>query len=387
MSLRRLFEVGCDYLKLTFDSSVVPGDWYILPKKYQIPKSTNNAFSFGMLGAQSINEFPQFGYPKDTTFADFIIKMKDVFNGKVLMNQNTGQLRFERRDFSTTPATYQLPPVRNTTYQLNTNEIYSNFFVEFSTDVMESNTITQYGGTSYQVIQTPIAVANSNNYKLLKGFKQVQLPYALGKRKTELTTVEKVFDTLLEGLDLIVNPVVEGLNATIGILNDYIDLANSFFTFIEDVATFTGADFAFDFPNIPTINPIDYTPLGSLIDNRIGMLMLENDFFMQDKLLCLSSDGKMKETQPTGKYLYENFYVIDVINNQWKLQEFDTLPFTLDDYLKVKDNPNAFDENGQNIKLESFIFNPWQETASAKIRKRYIYDANLQQQYIEPNGE
>jgi hypothetical protein len=176
MSLRKLFEKGCSYLGLTFDSSVVPSDWYILPKKYQIPVSTSNAYPFGMLGAQSINEFPQFGYPKDTTFADFIIKMKDVFNGKVLMNQNTGELRFERRDFSTTPATYQLPPVRNTTYQLNTNEIYSNFFVEFATDVMESNTITQYGGTSYQVIQTPIFTANINNYKLLKGIRQVQLP-------------------------------------------------------------------------------------------------------------------------------------------------------------------------------------------------------------------
>jgi hypothetical protein len=84
MKLRTLFEKGCQYLNLTFDSTVVPSDWVILPKKFRVPPTTNNAFDFGMLGALSTSEFPQYGYPKDMTFSDFIIKMKDLFKSVLI---------------------------------------------------------------------------------------------------------------------------------------------------------------------------------------------------------------------------------------------------------------------------------------------------------------
>lgn len=382
MKLRTLFEKGCQYLGLTFDSTVVPSDWVILPKKFRVPPSTTNAFDFGMLGALSSSEFPQYGYPKDMTFSDFIIKMKDLFNGKVLMNSSTGNMRFERKDYSTIPPQYTLPPIMNTTYRLNTSEIYSNLFIEFQTDVMESNTITQYKGTSYQVLQSQISSVNPQ-FKLLKGLKQVELAYALGKRKTELTTVEKVFDFMLDAIDVLLVPTVQAINFSISVVNDIVDAINDFIKFLEDLGDLPSIGFSFDFPEIPTINPIEYTPIGSLIDNRIGMLMLENDFFTQDKLLAVDDDGKLKVEQPTAKYVYENFYIIEIINNQWKLQDFDRIPFTLTDYLMVKDNPNATDD----MKLESFIFNPWDETASAKTRKLYIYNENLQRTYVEQSGE
>ena len=382
MKLRTLFEKGCQYLNLTFDSTVVPSDWVILPKKFRVPPTTNNAFDFGMLGALSTSEFPQYGYPKDMTFSDFIIKMKDLFNGKVLMNASSGNMRFERKDYSIVPPQYTIPPIMNTTYRLNTSEIYSNLFIQFQTDVMESNTITQYKGTSYQVLQSQITSANPQ-FKLLKGLKQVELAYALGKRKTELTTVEKVFDFMLDAIDILLVPTVQAINFSISVVNDIIDSINDFIEFLEDLGDLPGIDLSFDFPEIPTINPIEYTPIGSLIDNRIGMLMLENDFFTQDKLLAVDDNGKLKEEQPSAKYVYENFYIIEIINNQWKLQDYDRIPFTLTDYLMVKDNPNATDD----MKLESFIFNPWDETASAKTRKLYIYNENLQRTYVEQSGE
>jgi hypothetical protein len=308
--------------------------------------------------------------------------MKDLFNGKVLMNSSTGNMRFERKDYSTIPPQYTLPPIMNTTYRLNTSEIYSNLFIEFQTDVMESNTITQYKGTSYQVLQSQISSVNPQ-FKLLKGLKQVELAYALGKRKTELTTVEKVFDFMLDAIDELIVPTVQAINFSISVINDIVDAINNFIEFLEDLGDLPLIGFGFDYPEIPTINPIEYTPIGSLIDNRVGMLMLENDFFTQDKLLAVDDDGKLKVEQPTAKYVYENFYIIEIINNQWKLQDFDRIPFTLTDYLMVKDNPNATDD----MKLESFIFNPWDETASAKTRKLYIYNENLQRTYVEQSGE
>ena len=188
---------------------------------------------------------------------------------------------------------------------------------------------------------------------------------------------------MLDAIDILLVPTVQAINFSISVVNDIIDAINDFIEFLEDLGDLPGINLSFDFPEIPTINPIEYTPIGSLIDNRIGMLMLENDFFTQDKLLAVDDNGKLKEEQPSAKYVYENFYIIEIINNQWKLQDFDRIPFTLTDYLMVKDNPNATDD----MKLESFIFNPWDETASAKTRKLYIYNENLQRTYVEQSGE
>ena len=378
IKLRTLFEKGCQFLNLTFDSSVIPNDWYILPKKYVVPPNPNSSDGLGILGAFTPNEFPQFGYPKES-FSEFIIKMKDLFNGKVLMNESLGNLRFERRDFSTTPATYIMPPVENTTYELNTNEFISNLLIEFNTDVSESNTITQYLGTGYQITQRPINIINPENI-LMKGLRMVNVQYALGKRKTELTTVENLFDNLLEALDAVLMPFIFAINLAIAVANGLIDIINDFIDFI-------GGFVDFDFPNIPNIIPIEYTGFGLVFDNRIGMLLLEHDYFMQDKLLRLTPDGKLTETQPSAKLLYDNYYNIEILNNQWKLQNFETVPFTTSDYLQVKDNPNAFDINAMPIKLESVIYSPWNKIASVKTRVQYTYSTNIQRIANEPTGE
>jgi hypothetical protein len=387
IKLRTLFEKGCAHLNLTFDSSIIPEDWVILPKKYVIPANPDNSDGLGILGAFQPNEFPQFGYPKEN-FSDFIIKMKDLFNGKVLMNPNTGHLRFERRDYSTVAPQYMLPPIENTSYQLNTSEIYSNLDITFLTDTVESNTITQYKGTGYQIIQRPAFILRPE-FVLMKGLREVNISYALGKRKTELTTVEKIFDTLLEALDTALMPVIFSINTSIALVNDLIDIINDFIAFLEAVndLPLIGDIFSFDFPSIPTIEPIPYSSFGLIFDNRIGMLLLENDYFMQDKLLRIISDGRLHETQPSARLLYNNYYNIEMVNNQWKMQSFDKVPFVTADYLMVKDNPNAYDENGNIIKIESVIYSPWTKIASIKTRRQNNYTNNLILKEVEPSGE
>ena len=80
-------------------------------------------------------------------------------------------------------------------------------------------------------------------------------------------------------------PLIQAVNATISVINDVIEFINDFFDFLDSVAGFTGIDLGINFPNIPEIKKIVYEPLGDIIGNRIGMLLLENDHFMQDKLL------------------------------------------------------------------------------------------------------
>jgi hypothetical protein len=379
--LRRLFEVGCNYLGVKFDSSIITNDLVILPKKYVIPKGIQEHQLTGLIGATYPNQYPQYGYPQGS-FAEFINNQKLLFNGKVIMDfDNSGNpiMRFERIDKSYKQPSYKMPDLMNTSYKLNTNEFISNLFVTYQSDTTEENTITQYGGTSYQVTVTPKTYQNKD-FLLMRGLNTISIPYALGKRKTELTPIEKIFDTAGETIDAIVQPAVNAVNAAISGINKIMKKITDFISFIGGIV---GLD-NFEKPEIPTIN---YTPLGTLLDTRIGMLSLSKDWFMTDKILSIENDGHLKSQQPTAKWIYDNFYFVNMDDNQFKLKQFSTVPFTLEDYQKVKNNPNAYDVNGNVIKLESVKFNIWNETAEINTKQPYIYTNNLNYAKLEPSGE
>jgi len=382
ISIKRLFERGCQQLGLTFQSSIILASDHILPAKYQVPKNTTNPFNLDILGAFTPNEFLQYGFPNGT-FADFIIKMKDLYNGKVLFDGTT--LRFERKDFSLANPQYTLPNVINTKYTLNASDFTSNFFATFQTDLSEINTITQFQGTSYQVTITPQSFINAD-LVLTKGLKQVNFAYALGKRKVDLTSVERLFDNIAGLIDGAVQVGVNIVNTVVSVLNDIIDGINNLVDFFEDLGGLVGFDITV--PDIPQIPAVNYTPIGSLLDDRIGMLLLEKDSFMVDKILRLEANGKLSPTQPSAKEMYDNFYSIDYFT-QYKLQNWDGIPFTLQNFNQIRNNPRAYTPQGQTCDILSAEYNIWNERAEATIKTRtpFTYTTNLLKKYAEPTGE
>jgi len=375
-----LFERGCQYLGLSFQSSIINYKDHILPAKYHVPKNPSNPFDFDLLGAFTPGEFIQYGFPAGT-FADFIIKQKDLYNGKVLFDGNT--LRFERKDFTLATPQYTLPNIINTKYTLNTDEFTSNFLASFQTDVTESNTITQYLGTSYQVTIRP-NFWNNTDFILMKGLKRVDFAYALGKRKTELTAVERVFDNINQQIDNVVGTVIGLLNDVIYVLNDIIDGINAVVEFFEDLGGLVGFDI--EVPNIPQLPSIGYEPLGGLIDDRIGMLLLEKDSFLIDKILRVESDGKLSEQQPSAKEQYNLFYAIDFFT-QYKFQDWELIGFNLTDFNNTRNNPRAYLPNGDICDILVNDYNIWDKRATIKTRNNYIYTTNLNYTYAEPTGE
>jgi hypothetical protein len=377
--IRTLFIRGCQYLGLSFQSSIILANDVILPKKYYVPKNPSNPFNLDLLGAFTPNEFVQYGFP-DGTFADFIIKMKDLYNGKVLFNGN--QLLFERKDFQIATPQYTIPSVINTKYQLNTDEFTSNFVCTFQTDVSESNTITEYLGTNYQVTLRPINIINSQ-FVLMKGLNQVEFAYALGKRKLELTAVERFFDEINEQIDNVVGGAVNLLNTIIYVINDVIDGINDIVDFFEDLGGLVG--FNITIPDIPQIPEIPYSPLGELLDNRIGMLLLEKDSFMVDKLLRIETDGKLTTTQPSARQQFDMFYTIDYFT-QYKYQDWAGLPFNTNSFNQIRLNPLVFN-NGVVGLIESAQYNIWNKICDIKTKTPYIYTTNLIKTFNEPTGE
>lgn len=381
MQVKKIFERACQHLGLTFQSSIISEDEYILPKKRSVPVNPQNQFNYGVLGAFSPNEFVQYGYP-DETFAEFITKQKTRYNGKILFDGNT--MLFERIDFYSGTPQLNLPNIINDDYTLNSGDFVSNMLISYQTDLSESNTITEYIGTSYQTIFKPQTVINQN-FVLMKGIKRIELDYALGKRKNDLTRVEEIIKDLAQVIDVLISGAAFVINTFVSVINAILDGINAFINFFEDLGGLVGFDF--DVPDIPNIEPFEPIDLSDIIENRVGMLSLEKDSFQVDKVLWLTSgDYKLTQPQPSAKQVYNEFYDFENFN-QYKIKNWEEIPFTLTDYLQVKNNPRAITPDGIVAKLVSVKFNPYNSLATIISKEPYIYTTNLIKTHIETNGE
>ena len=143
--------------------------------------------------------------------------------------------------------------------------------------------------------------------------------------------------------------------------------------------------------NPDPIKEINYTPIGELIDNRIGMLMLENDFINTPKILLIEEKGdpintKVKSTNQStlnSVYLYNNFHFIDSFDskiydktNQYRIFEVENVPFCYDDYIKVKNNNKLRDGEKEGL-IDSLSWNIFNQTANIKYIINEIYTNNL----------
>lgn len=401
--LKRIFERGCAYFGLTFQSTIFDSLDYqkivLIPNKYQLQDSgeTTNVLqalggaviSAGIRGFTTPDVNIQEGYYKGT-FGDFLRAMKTMFNAKVVLKD--GVLIFERRDFNTSTALYQLPDLRNDFYQLNTSEIKSNYLIEFQTDLNDKNTIERFKGANYQVTTRPILV-NNKEYLLLKNFERASIPFALGKRKETLTVPENILSNIIDIVNIplnlmgvIINGAINGINAIIEIVNDIFDKLDTI-----------GIDLGVDIPTIPAFTPPQIT---NPISNRIGMLLLENDYIDTAKLVIIDEGSEAKfnkvttnnETFLSAKKLWLDYHYINSFaeingkHNQWKKYNYTGVPFCFNDYLLVKNDNKIKTPDGIDAELLSLQWNVYEQIADIRFRVNEKYTNNLTIQAYEPDG-
>jgi hypothetical protein len=374
MRVKDLLEVGCSHFGYTFQSSIFSGDLkdlVILPEKYQNPDTD------GILGFLNPNQPDMRGYYKGT-FGQLLRDLKLIFNAKIIIDN--GKLIFERRDYDLYPATtYQLPDLRNDWNGFNTSEFNSGFYIKFQTDINDKNTIDSYTGTAYQITFQPNIIGNKNNL-LFKGYETLNIPFALGKRKTYLTFPEQVFQVIFDTFSAVVNiyvtiinAAIDGLNAVIGVINDLIDAL----AVIGILIPFS----------VGAINHIQPVVLGSLMTDRIGMLMLENDFVDTPKMFIINEGAIPRKTDVvetlTAKYLWENYKYIDSFmpisgkHNQYILKNHDNVPFCFDDYEKVKLDNRILTNFGESALVDSLEWDVYNQSAKVKYRVNKLYYNNF----------
>jgi len=391
MRWQRLLELGAGELGKSFVSTVFDEKKYedtiIIPAKYKTIEDVKIPLLKGFTSPQNDGN----GYYQGS-FRDLLATSKQIINGK--FNSTDGELKMERRDKNDSSATYTLPDVELRRFRTNMGEFISNHSVRFKTDLSETNTIDQYEGTETVRTTQPQTVTNKDMV-LMKGFKDTAIPFALAKRKETLTGIEKVFSVLFKIFAAVANAVIKAVNAVIKVRNKIIKKLKKL---AKKLKTF-GIRFKIKAEPIPLIQAITFNPL----ENRIGMMILSNDYFEVPKIASfdITSDPKLTKLKSdndqiwNSETIYNEFHAIDSFTpnekkglkgNQWVRYSIEVAGLCKEDIVKLINNNFIFTHDGRTAKLESLRWNTYTEAAEMDIRIHQLLTDNLIDTITTPDG-
>jgi len=336
MTIKRMFETGLNYLGLGFQSTIF--DDPLFKKSVFLPSKSKRGGLFG--------NTDKFGNPNQNSsvynFGDFIRTMLTMFNADYKIENNT--FVFERRDYWDNLSTYILPDVetnqtaRLSELQYNTNEFVKNYFISFQTDVQDQNTLDNFAGTNYQVINEPITVTN-NQMTSGKGLAQIRPPFARATRKESLTIYEK---SLLE-IAKLTDKLAKVINQR---------------------------------PN-----------LAGLITNRVGMMSQSSDTTTVDKFIFIENQ-QMSATQISAELLWNRFHFIEsfaeitgtdgkIYHNQQIIRSAEKIPFCLTDWNQLLNNNKFTTTTGQTGEIISIDWDFQIGLANIQYKIKQLYTKNL----------
>lgn len=327
MSFKRMFERGCQHLGMTFQSTIPELDWIHIPRK------DKKGGSSGERGFPSNSE-PIY------VFGDLIREMKKKFNADYRIKNNV--FIFERQDKFKYPSPYQMPDFFVDQDRLldprkhNADEIIANYNIYWALDIQDQNTLDVVDGRVFQAITSPIATKNTE-LVVIKGLAEIQIPFSMGLRKDNLTTVEKILKTLAS--------VVDGLTGIFGGGTNY----------------------------------------GSRIEARVGSLLMSSHFLTSGKVVKMSG-SRLAMDQRTildARQLWENYHFINSfalyngIHNQYLRFEKQPVPMTIEEFAILMENNQATDAIGNEYEIEKVVYNPYKTTALIDYRVKKLYTNNL----------
>ncbi len=328
MTYRRMFELACQHLGLTFQSSIPELDYVNLPKKTKgadkgVPTNDSSIYTFG----------------------DLIRVMKEMFNADYRIIDNV--FVFERKDNfddinnSTLPAYFQNQDRLLNEFSLNTDEIVSNYVIKFDYDVMDRNTLDNQDGRIFQVITEPVVIQN-REYINIKGLTEIDIPFSLATAKKSFTDLEK--------------------------------FAKEVGVFVDTLTGIFGGG----------------TNIVNNINNHIGSLLLSNHFTTSDKMIKMNG-GKLAINQRDfinakilwDKYHYINsFAEINGIHGQYFKVKNYKIPMSLDDFKLFLHKNKLTDSEGNIIFIDKLRYRPEERVAVIDYRINKKYTNNLKLRYV-----
>jgi len=329
--IKRLLEIGCQYLGYQFQSTLLDG----LPGYTHLPVPLiKEKQSFWDFLQNDLNFAFTKGYPtaSDTTptIGSLFSALELKFNARTRVRN--GVVYLERRNYWQLLANQSLVPAlnlqanRDNQYALNTEEIWKRYYVHYQTDFSDLNTIDFYDPNDAEYSTEPVLIGNADLVSI-RGLNDVNIPFALGVRKNKLNLLEKT--------------------------------AKLFFQFADSVIAGFGGNSNF----------------AAQIQNRIGVLQLTQQFFSTSKVLY-TIGGKQPANYTdfiSATSIYENYHEINEIAvNDYKI--FKDVPVRINDekFVTLLDN-NFVEIDGVICELLTLAYKDEQSLGIISYKQPFDY--------------
>jgi len=267
-----LLTIGCAHLGYTFQSSTLQAfsNYTVLP----VPLVRDRDSIFDITPSSMILPFNK-GVPSSSDTVATLGALMDA--AATLINGETrvvnGVVRLERWDYYQNATTNQILPAlnlqaeRDEAFSYNVDDIWKRYYIHYNLDLGDLHTMdVMYNYHDSEYSTEPTSFVNADLVSI-KGLNDVNPPFSLGRRKTLFTDVELT--------------------------------AKIFFNLIDTITGALGNGTSFE----------------SLIDKRLGALMISQNFFTQTKLLWTIGGNQPQNylNYLSAKSLWNNFHYINQI--------------------------------------------------------------------------
>lgn len=218
-----LMQKGCEFLGYTFESDLMSTMTGATVLPVPLVKSKNSWWDYI---ENDLNFAYTKGYPtaQDTvpTIGALFSALEAKYNARTVVVDNV--VRFERRDYYQTMAATQVIPAlnlqdkRDNALSLNTQDVWKRKYVHYQVDASDLHTMDFFDPTDAEYSTEPTVIPNVD-LVAIKGYQDVNLPFALGVRKNQLNFIENLAKEFFE--------LVDNLSAQLGAPTNYVGIINN----------------------------------------------------------------------------------------------------------------------------------------------------------------
>lgn len=323
-SFNELMRKSCAFLGYQYESDTISDEWVLCP----VPLIRDRESIFE---TEAINIGASFnkGYPSSSdttpTLGSFIDALETMFNAKLFVINNV--VRIERRDWLQNLSSTSIQPSLalqgdrddEYTFMTQSGEIWKRYYLKYQTDFSDLHTLDAecYDAHDAEYSTEPTFAITNPDMVLIKGLNEVNIPFALARRKDNLNWLEvtaKGFFTLIDK----VTGVFGGGTSLVSKIEDRkncMQISQQFFSVTKVLHAKMGAFKALSYVQGPDyLTKIGATGLWDTFHyiNAID----QNDFILKDNIRVRLSAQEFVTLQQVN-YAEINGVVCEILKIEW----------------------------------------------------------------------
>lgn len=330
-TIQELIEQGCNYLGYTLSSTLLSNMNKLTLMPVPLIKQKKGIFDYIQ---NDLNFSFTKGYPTAqdsvSTLGELINAVEIWFNAKTRVNN--GVVEIERRDYwqnistNTTLPALNLQDKRQNEYRLNTEAAWKRSYIHYQVDYSDTHTLDFFDPTDAEYSTEPLNVINQDLVSI-KGFNDVNIPFALGVRKNKLNWLE--------------------------------EFAKDTFNLVDKVTGIFGGG----------------TSLAATIQNRVGVTQLSQQYYSVTKVLY-GTNGKQDANyvnEIKASKIYDDYHKInEITQNSYKIYSDVPLRMKSTEFVSLINNNFAY-INGALCEILSINFTDDNSSAAISYKEPSNY--------------